>query len=138
MKHTIPTCFACGKCTDDQFHFLRCPKVCYIFQLIPAFMHIYKPYFTQQNLARLSIFYEVYYLLTRRYGKNFYSNIDFARFAVRTRQLAIHVAIKNRIQYIAKLNFLNTSQVCQFCNNFSSSQHQMAVMQANYFFDCFQ
>ena len=114
----IPPCFACGKGSDDQFHFLRCAKVSFIFQLLPAFMHIKYQYFSHQNLARLSIFYEVYYLLTRRYGKDFYSDSDFSQFAIRTRQLAIHVALKNRIQHIAKLNSLSTSQVCLQCQNF--------------------
>ena len=133
----IPPCFACGKGSDDQFHFLRCSKIAYIFQFLPAFMHIKHRYFSHQNLARLAVFYEVYYLLTRRYGKSFYTNSNFASFASRTRQLAIHVAIKNRIQYIAKLNFLNTSQVCQYCHNFPSFQHNLAITQANYHLDCF-
>ena len=78
-------CFACGKCSDDQFHFLRCSKVSYLFQLTPAFMHICSPYFSHQNLARLSIFYEVYYLLTRRYGKSSFYNNKFAAFAATNR-----------------------------------------------------
>ena len=105
-----------------EFYFLRCAKVAYIFQLKTAFMHIYKPYFTPQNVARLAIFYEVYYLLTRRYGKDFYSDTNFSRMAIKTRKLAIHVALKNKIQHIAKLNFLSHGQVCHFCNSHSTHQ----------------
>ena len=36
----ILQCFACGKGRDDQFHFLRCQCVSFIFQLPCAFMHI--------------------------------------------------------------------------------------------------
>ena len=49
-SEVIPPCFACGKCSDDQFHFLRCPKIAYVFQLTPAFMHIYKHCFTPKML----------------------------------------------------------------------------------------
>ena len=89
--------FACGKGGDDLYHFLRCSKVAFIFQLPAAFAHFHVSYFHYQNMARIAIFFEVYYILTRRYAKSAFKHDNFQCFACNTRSLAIHVAIKDEI-----------------------------------------
>ena len=91
-------------------------------------MHIHKPYFTQQNLARLSVFYEVYYILTRRYGRTNFCSIDFAKFAARTRNTAIHVAIKNKIQHIARISPISRSKVSTHRQNFLNYQLESHIL----------
>ena len=92
--------------------------------------------FYPQNAARLAIFYEVYYILTRRYGKSSYSNNNFAQFAAKTRHTAIHVAIQNRIQHIAKLQSLSSTQVCTHCKNFLTYKQESHILDAAASIDC--
>ena len=98
-------------------------------------MHIFKPYFTPQNVARLAIFYEVYYILTRRYGKSSFYNKKFVQFAAKTRHTAIHVAIENRIQHIAKIQPISKLQVRSQRNNFLTLKGEALVLDATFSLD---
>ena len=62
-----------------------CSKVAFIFQLDGAFIHMFHPYFTAQTIARLAVFNEVYYILTRRYGRSAFVGSDAQAFAIKTR-----------------------------------------------------
>ena len=73
---------------------MRCPKTAFIFQLPPPFMNIHQSYFSLTNVAKLAVLFEVYCAITRMYGKSAFFHNDLIAFAMSTRQLAIHVAIK--------------------------------------------
>ena len=55
--------------------------------------------------------FETYYILTRRYGKSASQHSSFQDFARQTRDLAIYVAIKNKIQHLAKLTRLGKKRI---------------------------
>ena len=111
------SCFACGQIfpwyKDDLFHFLRCPYVCFIFQLPCSFGSLKKNYFSPANVARIAVFFEVYYLLTRQYGLHILPS-QFCFVACKASLLARHVAIKNKIQYLAKIPVLHDTQISAF------------------------
>ena len=120
------SCFACGQLypwhKDDLFHFLRCPYVAFIFQWPGVFGSIKKSFFTPANIARVAVFFEVYYLITRQYGLHLLpSQFDFV--ACKASLLAKHVAIKNRIQYLAKIPQLYPTQVQAFLHH----KHHISV-----------
>ena len=61
------------------------------------------------------MFFEVYYLLTRQYGVNIVPS-QFEFVAVKASSLARHVAMKNKIHYLAKPSCISNAQVQQFLN----------------------
>ena len=112
-NHDTLTCFACGKGRDDLYHYLRCPCVAFIFKLPVTFGSIYKNYFTETNLARLAVFFEVYYILARQYGTTFLRN-PFPYVVHKATTLAKHVAIKNKIQYLAQFSYVSDTHIQAF------------------------
>ena len=59
------------------------------------------------------MFFEVYHLLTRQYGLHILP-AQFEFVACKASLLARHVAIKNKIQYLARIPQLSESQVLIF------------------------
>ena len=114
------SCFACGHLypwyKDDLFHFLRCPHVAFIFGLPKAFGSLKRNYFSPVNLAKIAVFFEVYYLLTRQYGINIVPS-SFEFIASKASSLARHVAMKNKIQYLTKSSCISNAQVQQFVHS---------------------
>ena len=119
-NRTTQPCFACGKAKDDLYHFLRCPYVAFIFCLPKMFGSIKKSYFSPANLSRIASFFEVYYLLTRQYGLHILP-FPYEDVAHKASVLAKHVAIKNKIQFLARIPQLYDSQISAFV----LSQHSM-------------
>ena len=109
-ERVVP-CFACAKCDDSLSHFMRCSKVSYIFQLPYSQFSIHTPYFTPATIAKLSVLFEVHYLLSRRYGKSAYFNI-------KTRSLALHVAIKNKLLKLSHITYISYEQAEQFIESY--------------------
>ena len=114
-NHPTLTCFACGKARDDLYHFIRCPAVAFIFNLSPAFGTINFKYFTAINVAKIAVLFETYYIVTRQYGKAFLKS-SFVFIANKTSYIARHVAIKNKIQHLARIKIINENHVHEFCN----------------------
>ena len=106
-------CFACGQGRDDLYHYLRCPCVAFIFHLPAMFGSIHKPYFSEANLARWAVFFEVYYILSRQYGITFLRN-TFSHVAQKATVLAKHVAIKDKIQYLARITHMSDTRIHKF------------------------
>ena len=71
------------------------------------YMYIYT------NIAKIAVFFETYYLLTRQYGLHILPS-PFQDVACKASLLARHVAIKNKIQYLAKISQLYDPQICAF------------------------
>ena len=77
----------------------------FIFQLPNSFGALKKPFVSPVNLARIADFFEVYYLLTRQYGLHpLPASFEFV--AVKACALARHVAMKNKIQFLARIDFI--------------------------------
>ena len=114
-NHPTLTCFACGKARDDLFHFLRCPCVAFIFDLPPAFGSLHANYFSTATLAKNSVLFEAYYIVTRQYGKAFLKS-PFTFIANKTSNIARHVAIKNRIMHLTRSRCISYAQVHDFMN----------------------
>ena len=112
-NHDTLTCFACGKGRDDLYHYLRCPCVAFIFNLPVAFGSLYKPYSNENNLAKLAVFFEVYYILSRQYGITSLRN-SFYYVVQKATSIAKHVAIKDRIQYLAKITSVSDARIRAF------------------------
>ena len=112
-NHDTLKCFACGKGRDDLYHYLRCPCVASILKLPNVFGSLRKTYFSPIVLARLSVFFEAYYLMCRQYGFSIFKD-NFAVVARKASYLARHVAIKDRIQFLAQLTNISYAQVCRF------------------------
>ena len=88
----------------------------FIFDPPKAFGSLKRNYFSPVNLAKLAVFFEVYYLLTRQYGINIVPT-SFEFVACKASYLARHVAMKNKIQYLAKYSCIPKVQVQQFLNS---------------------
>ena len=114
-NHDTMKCFACGKARDDLYHYLRCPHVAFIFNLPPIFGSIHASLFSQSNLAKLAVFFETYYIVTRQYGKAFLKS-PFTFIANKTSNIARHVAIKNRIMHLTRSRCISYAQVHDFMN----------------------
>ena len=112
-NHPTLACFACGKSRDDLYHFLRCPHVAFIFKLPPAFGSLHKSYFSPNTLAKLAVFFETYYIVTKQYGPTFFkSNFEFV--ATKTAGIARQVAIKNKLLYLSQLPHISDNAVSEF------------------------
>ena len=77
---------------------------------------MHKNYFSATVLARVAVFFEVYYLLTRQYGINIVPS-SFEFIASKASSLARHVAMKNKIQYLTKSSCISNAQVQQFVHS---------------------
>ena len=117
-KDTLP-CFFCGKFKDDLYHYMRCPNVSFIFGLPKAFGSIHVNYFKPEVLAKLAVFFETYYIVTRRYGFNLVKS-PFQFIAYKTSYIGKHVAIKNKIQHLARMRLISYMQAETFINKDSS------------------
>ena len=84
------------------------------FGLPAMFGSIHRQYFSHANLAKLSVFFEIYYILTRQYGVNILRQNDFAFVARKAAYLARHVAMKNKVQHLAHINNFSALQVDAF------------------------
>lgn len=82
-------------------------------------------------MATLAIVH-VYYLICRRYGKAARFHNLYATFAVKTRPRALHVAIKNKIQYLAELTRLSANMAEDFVCTCDTYSHQASVLDAAY------
>ena len=109
-------CFACGKGRDDLFHFLRCPRFGFIFNLPPAFGNIHFKYFDSNVLARVAVAFEVYYILTRQFASKL-GKLSYHALACLASDRARLVAIKDNIQHLARLRTLHASDVVEFIEN---------------------
>ena len=79
-------------------------------------------------------FFEVYYILIRRMGKSAFFHSDFTCFACNTRSLAVHVAIKNKIQHLAKLTRLSPLRVTGDLQPIGSTNNGSNILDAAYMF----
>ena len=86
----------------------------FIFNLPPAFGSLYVPYFTTANVAKIAVVFETYYIVINQYGSNFIQS-DFPHKAEKVSYLARHVAIKNKVQYLARLTCISCSHAENFC-----------------------
>ena len=114
-NHVTLQCFACGKARDDLYHYLRCPYIAFLFKLPPAFGTIYGHgnYFSPNNIAKLTVFFESYYIVTRQYGQAFLKS-PFHFVANKISNIARHVAIKNKILHLTHSTCISYSQVDEF------------------------
>ena len=114
-NHPTMTCFACGKARDDLYHFLRCPYVAFLFNLPPAFGTLkgHGSYFSPSNIAKLTVLFESYYIITRQYGQAFLKS-PFHFVANKISNIARHVAIKNKILHLSHSNCISYAQVDEF------------------------
>ena len=92
------------------------PFYFFIFGLPKAFGTINHNYFKPGTLAKLAVFFETYYLVTRQYGICF-SKSSFPFIAYETSYLAKHVAIKNKIQHLARIKVLTRPDIEDFLEN---------------------
>ena len=90
--------------------------VAFIFKLPVSFGSIHKSYFNEVNLARLAVFFEVYYILARQYGITFLRN-SFSYVVDKSSLLARHVAIKNKIQHLTRFTKISDNQIHTFIHD---------------------
>ena len=121
-NHETLTCFACGKGRDDLYHYIRCPCISFIFGLPPAFGSLHAPYFTPSTLAKLSVFFETYYIVSRQYGHSF-GKSSFEFIANKTSNIARHVAIKNRVLHLSHSTCISYAQVQEYVQSRKSPAH---------------
>ena len=79
----------------------------FVFGLPKAFGPLHVNYFSSVNLAKLSAFFETYYIVMKRFGSSFI-NSPFEHVAVQTAAAARHFAIKSKV--------LKPSQLPRFTN----------------------
>ena len=88
----------------------------FIFNLPPAFGTLHAKYFSAATLAKISILFETYYIVTKQYGKAFHKS-PFSYIANKTSNIARHVAIKNKILYLSHTHCISYAQVQDFISN---------------------
>ena len=120
--HDTLTCFACGKGRDDLYHYIKCPRISFIFGLPPAFGSLHASYFTPSTLAKLSVFFETYYIVSRQYGHSF-GKSSFEFIANKTFNIARHVAIKNRVLHLSHSSCISYAQVQEYIQSHMSPAH---------------
>ena len=123
---------------------VKAEMTCFMFYVAVMFLifsSFLGPLCTLTSLIFLSViwpgslfFFEVYYILTRRMGKSAFFHSDFTCFACNTRSLAVHVAIKNKIQHLAKLTRLSPLRVTGDLQPIGSTNNGSNILDAAYMF----
>ena len=85
--------------------YLICLAICMMLILSPRFW----------QLAKLAVFFETYYLITRQYGAQF-SKSSFCFIAYKSSYLAKHVAIKSKVQHLANINIISYKRAEEYIN----------------------
>ena len=98
---------------------LDVPMWLLFFGLPEAFGSLYIRYFKPEVLAKLSVFFEAYYFVTRQYGSNF-SKSSFQFIAYKTSYLAKHVAPKSKVQHLARIRLISYVQADEFMHRSNS------------------
>ena len=97
-----------------MYHFIRCPCVAFIFKLPPAFGTLHAPFFSSSTLAKLAVFFETYYIVSKQFGQAFLKSA-FPFRANKISGIAKHVAIKNKILHLSHIHNISYDQAQEFC-----------------------
>ena len=81
-------------------------------------------------MARLSAAFEVYDTLTRQYGKEVFK-LDFCYLALQASSMARHVAMKDKVQYLARCKILHARDIQDFLAN-KDNAYNADVLDAAY------
>ena len=99
----------------------------FIFRLPAAFGTLHKAYFSPPTLAKISIFFETYYLVTKQYCHSFLKS-SFEFIATKTSGIARHVAIKNKLLHLAQASGISNSQVQEFLHTYEGPAYTCNVL----------